>query len=155
MQTSYLEIIYFLGNAGYYARTDKEKRILSNLKEKGLIQLKKGTKNVFQLTSRGEKRIIKRKQPVKDYSDAEFLKHLQNAYRVLTNPMKPLVRIPDIRDKLNSINVSDSFFDKKLLSFHDQGILTLQTAMSKTHAEDGGIPSNTGTGVFYYLAFEA
>ncbi len=155
MQTPYLEIIHFLGNAGYYARTEKEKRILSNLTKKGFIQLKKGTKSVYQLTTRGENEVTKGKRPTKDYSDTEFLKHLQDAYRSLANPMKPLVRIPDVREKLYSIQVSDSFFDKKLLSFHDQGILTLQTAMSKTHAEDGGIPSDTGTGLFYYLTFEA
>ena len=101
------------------------------------------------------KAVNKGKQPIKDYSDTEFLKYLQDAYQALSNPMKPLVRIPDVREKLNSIHVSDSFFDNKLLTFHDQGILTLQTAMSKTHAKDGGIPSNTGTGVFYYLTFEA
>jgi DNA-binding PadR family transcriptional regulator len=155
MQTSYLEIIHFLGDSGYYARTSKEKRILSNLTEKGLLQIKKGTKNVYQLTPRGVKVVNRGKQPIKDYSDTEFLKHLEDAYRALSNPMKPLVRIPDVREKLNSIRISDSFFDKKLLSFHDQGILTLQTAMSKTHAEDGGILSDTGTGVFYYLTFEA
>ena len=155
MQTSYLEIIHFLGTTGYYARTAKEKRILSNLTEKGLLQIKKGTKNVYQLTSRGIKAVNRGKQPIKDYSDAEFLEHLEDAYRTLSNPMKPLVRIPDIREKMNSIQISDSYFDKKLLSFHDQGILTLQTAMSKNHAKDGGILSNTGTGVFYYLTFEA
>jgi hypothetical protein len=80
---------------------------------------------------------------------------LKEAYKSLSTPMKPLVRIPEIREKLESKKIPDSFFDQKLLSFHDQGVLTLQTAMSKSHAGYGGINSDTGTGVFYYLTFEA
>ena len=52
MQTAYLEIIHFLGDTGYYARTDTERGILVNLSEKGLIQLKKGTKSVYCLTGK-------------------------------------------------------------------------------------------------------
>jgi hypothetical protein len=90
-----------------------------------------------------------------DLSDKQFLSLLKEAYSSLATPMKPLVRIPEIREKLTAKQISDPYFDKKVLSFHDQGVLTLQTAMSKSHAGYGGINSNTGTGVFFYLTFEA
>ena len=152
MQTSYLEIIHFLGETGYYARTDEERLLLNNLTDKGLIQLKKGTKSVYRLTRDGEKYIGRNKEPNTEYSDQEFISFLRKAYHALANPMKPLVRIPDIREVLSQKHIPDSYFDKKLLNLHDEGIITLQTALSKSHAY-GGISSNTG--IFYYLTFEA
>ena len=155
MQTSYLEILQFLGDNGYYARTESEKAFLVNLSDKGLVQLKKGTKSVFQLTPLVNRHLKNQQNSDYELTDNQFLSYLKEAYNSLSNPMKPLVRIPEIREKLESKKIPDSFFDKKLLSFHDQGILTLQTAMSKSHAGYGGINSDTGTGVFYYLTFEA
>ena len=155
MQTSYLEILQFLGDNGYYARTESEKAFLADLSDKGLVQLKKGTKSVFQLTPLGYRHLKNQQNSDYELTDNQFLSYLKEAYNSLSNPMKPLVRIPEIREKLESKKIPDSFFDKKLLSFHDQGILTLQTAMSKSHAGYGGINSDTGTGVFYYLTFEA
>ncbi len=155
MHTSYLEIIHFLGDTGYYARTENEKSLLTDLSDKGLIQLKKGTKSVYCLTNMGEKYLNGQKPMKTELSDKQFLSLLRKAYTSLATPMKPLVRIPEIREKLAEKRISDPYFDKKVLSFHDQGVLTLQTAMSKSHAGYGGITSDTGTGVFYYLIFEA
>ena len=152
MQTSYLEIIHFLGEVGYYARTESEKAVLANLTNKGLVQLKKGTKSVFRLTKDGEKYVNRNKEPNTEYSDQEFISFLRKAYHSLANPMKPLVRIPEIREVLSQKHIPDSYFDKKLLNLHDEGVITLQTALSRSHAQ-GGISSNTG--VFYYLTFEA
>ncbi|MHA1978163.1 MAG: hypothetical protein ACW98F_04890 [Candidatus Hodarchaeales archaeon] len=155
MQTAYLEIIHFLGDTGYYARTETERGILTNLSEKGLIKVKKGTKNVYCLTGNGEKYLHGQKPIKVDLTDNQFLSLIREAYSSLATPMKPLVRIPEIREKLSSNQIPDPYFDKKVLSFHDEGVLTLATAMSKSHAGYGGITSNTGTGVFYYLTFEA
>ena len=152
MQTSYLEIIHFLGEKGYYARTDEEIVLLNKLSSKGLIELKKGTKSVYRLTKDGEKYVSRNKVPNIEYSDQEFVSFLQEAYQSLANPMQPLVRIPEIRDKLSQKQITDQYFDKKLLNLHDEGVITLQTALSRSHAQ-GGISSNTG--VFYYLIFEA
>ena len=155
MQTSYLEILHFLGDNGYYARTESEQAFLTNLTDKGLVQLKKGTKSVFQLTPLGQRHLNHQENSNCKLTDNQFLSYLKEAYNSLSNPMKPLVRIPEIREKLESKKIPDSFFDQKLLSFYDKGILTLQTAMSKSHAGYGGINSDTGTGVFFYLTFEA
>lgn len=152
MQTSYLEIIHFLGETGYYARTEAERVLLNKLTNKGLIELKKGTKSVYRLTDDGEKYISRNKLPNTEYSDQEFLSFLQEAYQSLANPMQPLVRIPEIRDILSQKQITDQYFDKKLLNLHDEGVITLQTALSRSYAQ-GGISSNTG--VFYYLTFEA
>lgn len=152
MHTSYLEIIHFLGESGYYARTEAEKVLLNKLTNKGLLELKKGTKSVYRLTRDGEKYISRNKVTNTEYSDQEFISFLQEAYQSLANPMQPLVRIPEIRDILSKKHITDQYFDKKLLNLHDEGLITLQTALSKSHAQ-GGISSNTG--VFYYLTFEA
>jgi len=152
MKTSYLEIIHFLGETGYYARTDAERVLLNKLTKQGLIELKKGTKSVYRLTRDGEKHVSRNKVPNIEYSDQEFVSFLQEAYQSLANPMQPLVRIPEIRDKLSQKHITDQYFDQKLLNLHDDGVITLQTALSRSHAQ-GGISSNTG--VFYYLIFEA
>ncbi len=152
MQNSYLEIIHFLGEAGYYARTETEKVLLDKLTNEGLVELKKGTKSTYKLTRDGEKHVSRNKVPNTEYSDQEFVSFLQEAYQSLANPMQPLVRIPEIRDILSQKYITDQYFDKKLLDLHDEGVITLQTALSKSHAH-GGISSNTG--VFYYLTFEA
>ena len=155
MQTTYLKILQFLGDVGYYSRTDAERDILQLLVEKGYAQIKSGTKNVFKLTFEGESFLDRETNPNTSMSDQEFLKCLRNAYNELANPMKPLVKIPDIRKKFNENRIPDNIFDNRMLHLHDEGIITLQTALSKTHATYGGIESNSGTGVFYFMMFEA
>jgi DNA-binding PadR family transcriptional regulator len=155
MHTSFLQILQFLGNNGYYARTDAERSLLEELVAKDLVKIKRGTKSVYQLTPEGKNFLLRELNPNTSISDEEFLSSLRNAYNDLANPMKPLVRIPDVRKKLNEKRIPDSIFNQKLLELHDQGILTLQTALSKNYAAYGGIESDSGTGVFYYMMFEA
>ena len=94
-------------------------------------------------------------QLTKWISENEFLSCLRNAYNELANPMKPFVRIPDVRKRFNEKRVPDKLFNTRMLRLHDDGIITLQTALSKSHAIHGGIESNSGTGVFYFMMFEA
>ena len=155
METSYLRIIQFLGETGYYARNDVEKALLQELVNKGYVQIKRGTKNIFQITIDGENNLNREMNPNTTINDKEFLTCLKQAYKDLANPMKPLVKIPDVRRKLNEKRIPDNLFNQKMLDFHDQGILTLQTALSKSHAIHGGIESDSGTGVFYFMMFEA
>ena len=155
METLYLRILQFLGNTGYYARTESEKAVLQELVDKGYVRIKRGTKNIFQLTPDGESNLTREMNPNTTIDDHEFLIYLKKAYKDLANPMKPLVRIPDIRRKLSEKRIPDNLFNQKLLNLHDQGILTLQTALSKSHAIHGGIESDSGTGVFYFMMFEA
>lgn len=155
METIFLQILQFLGDIGYYARTEAEKEILQGLVDKGYVQIKHGTKSIFQITSDGERHFNREMNPNTTIGDQEFLACLKKAYEDLANPMKPLVRIPDIRRKLSEKRIPDSLFNQKMLSLHDQGILTLQTALSKSHAVHGGIESNSGTGVFYFMMLEA
>ncbi|UCG90705.1 MAG: hypothetical protein JSU57_02960 [Candidatus Heimdallarchaeota archaeon] len=155
METSYLRILQFLGTTGYYARTEGEKAVLQELVDKGHVRIKRGTKNIFQLTPDGESYLTRELNPNTTINDDEFLMCLKKAYKDLANPMKPLVRIPDIRRKLSDKRIPDNLFNQKMLNLHDQGILTLQTALSKSHAIHGGIESDSGTGVFYFMMFEA
>jgi hypothetical protein len=155
MLTSYLKILHFLGDTGYYARTEAEITILQNLVDKGYAQIKNGTKHVFKLTSEGLNFLDRELNPNTSISDKEFLSCLKEAYKELANPMKPLVKIPDIRKKISEKRVPDKIFDSRMLNLHDAGIITLQTALSKSHAIHGGIESNSGTGVFYFMMFEA
>jgi len=155
MQDKYLQVIQFLGKKGYFARTDAEKIILEELIEKGFIQHKKGTKNVYQITTEGENYLFRELNPNTKITDDEFLKLVKDAYHSLRTPMKPLVRIPEVRKRLNALRVPDSYFNSKILNLHDKGVLTLHTALSKNFAIQGGIESNSGTGVYYYMMFEA
>ena len=54
METSYLRILQFLGENGYYARVEAEKVLLQELVNKGYVQIKCGTKNIFRITPDGE-----------------------------------------------------------------------------------------------------
>jgi hypothetical protein len=159
MQTIYLQIIHFLGDTGYYARIGKERHLLEELVSKGLLKIKRGTKCVFQLTQDGEEFISRElnlsNEVNYEIKDEEFTLALRKAYNELSTPMKPLVRIPDVRKKLNPKRIPDSIFNKKMIELHDQGVLTLQTALSKAYTSYGGIESKSGTGVFYYMMFEA
>jgi hypothetical protein len=155
METSYLRIIQFLGKSGYYARTNAERTLLQKLVDKGYIRIKRGTKNIYQITTDGENNLLREMNPNTAIGEQEFLKYLKKAYNELANPMKPLVKIPDVRRKLNDKRIPDSLFNQKVLDLHDKGVITLQTALSKSHAVHGGIESDSGTGVFYFMMFEA
>ncbi|MFW9904149.1 MAG: hypothetical protein ACFFFH_07450 [Candidatus Thorarchaeota archaeon] len=155
METSYLRIMQFLGESGYYARTEAEKALLQKLVDKGYVRIKRGTKNVFQITTDGENNLSREMNPNTSIGDQEFLEYLKKAYNDLANPMKPLVKIPDVRRKLSDKRIPDSLFNQKVLDLHDKGVITLQTALSKPHAVHGGIDSDSGTGVFYFMMFEA
>lgn len=154
MQASYLKVLHFLGDTGYYARTEAEKDIFQEMVSKGYVKIKYGTKSIFKLTSEGENFLQRELNPNNTISEDEFLSCLRTAYLELANPMKPLVKIPDVRKKLNEKRVPDKLFDTRMLHLHDEGFITLQTALSKSHAH-GGIESNSGTGVFYFMMFEA
>ena len=155
MHDSYLHILNFLGDSGYYVRTNEEKNIFQEFLKKGLVTLKKGTKSIYQLTSEGKGFIDRETNPNTSMNDQEFLEILRETYQKLATPMKPLVKIPEIRKRFQSERVPDRVFDKKILNFHDQGVITLQTALSKSFANNGGIESDSGTGVFYFMMFEA
>jgi len=155
MQTSYLKILHFLGDTGYYARTEAEKAILQDMANIGYVKIKSGTKYVFKLTLDGEDFLERELHPNNSINENEFLSCLRNAYKELANPMKPLVRIPDVRKRFNEKRIPDKVFNTRMLRLHDEGIITLQTALSKSHAIHGGIESNSGTGVFYFMMFEA
>ncbi len=155
MEQNYLQVVQFLGEKGYFARTDAEKIILEELIEKGFIQRKKGTKSVYQITTEGQNYLSRELNPNTKITDGEFLELIKAAYHSLRTPMKPLVRIPEVKKKLNNLRIPDSYFNSKLLNLHDKGVLTLHTALSKNYAKQGGIESNSGTGIYYYLMFEA
>ncbi|MHA1215051.1 MAG: hypothetical protein ACTSPG_07120 [Candidatus Hodarchaeales archaeon] len=155
MQDVYLQILQFLGDSGYYARTESERMILQEIERKGYARVKRGTKNIFQLTPQGKNYLERDFHPNTKITDSEFTELLRKAYNKLKTPMKPLVRIPEVRQILSSQKIPDNLFNKKLLNLHDKGVITLHTAMSKTHALYGGIESDSGTGVYYYMMFEA
>ncbi|NHJ01594.1 MAG: hypothetical protein EAX86_05595 [Candidatus Heimdallarchaeota archaeon] len=155
MHDSYLHILNFLGNSGYYVRTHEEKEIFQEFHDKGFVNLKKGTKCIYLLTEDGKGYLDRERNPNTSMDDKEFLTILKETYQDLATPMKPLVKIPDIRKRFQSERIPDQVFDEKILEFHDRGIITLQTALSKSFAGNGGIESDSGTGVFYFMMFEA
>ncbi|UCE12715.1 MAG: hypothetical protein JSV04_11035, partial [Candidatus Heimdallarchaeota archaeon] len=80
METSYLRILQFVGETGYYARTETEKVLLTELVNKGYVRVKRGTKNIFQITSEGESNLFRELNPNTKIGDKEFLTCLKKAY---------------------------------------------------------------------------
>ncbi|MFX1546343.1 MAG: hypothetical protein ACFFCU_09025, partial [Promethearchaeota archaeon] len=63
METIFLQILQFLGDIGYYARTEAEKAVLQELVVRGHVQAKRGTKNIFQITPDGESYLAREMNP--------------------------------------------------------------------------------------------
>lgn len=154
MEETMLKILSFVGDSGYYARTDQEHELMRELTEKGMVKLKPKTKSIYKLTKLGLNHINSILQPNKKIDDKQFFQSIEKAYKNLSNPMKPLVRIPDIRKQvINECRIPDQLFNKKMITFHDEGLVTLQTALSRNHATSGGIDAPTG--VYYYMMLGA
>ena len=150
MEETMLKLLSFLGDSGYYARTTQEHDLMGELAKKGMVKLKPKTKSIYKLTKSGLDHIDNILQPNKKIDDKKFFQSIKKAYNNLSNPMKPLVRIPDIRKQvINECRIPDQLFNKKMITFHDEGLVTLQTALSRNHASSGGIDAPTG--VYYYL----
>ena len=153
MELCFLKILVILGNKGYYARTNEEKVALDSLLNEEFVSLKKGRKSVYVVTEEGIdylERLLHGRDDV--VGENEFKKAIISSYKVHSSVMKPIVRIPIIRqDVVNDLRVSNEYFDRQLLELHNHGDLTLQTAISNDYG-DGGISSMNR--VYFYVTVE-
>lgn len=132
MQTQadkFLEIITILGTDGYYARTAREKKIMSSLEKKHLIYKKPGTKKVYILNSHGKRSAILDKQSFKELLTREF-KKAQTA-------MRPFVPINELREEMVNFGVQPELFNSYLIELYDNNELELE----KSFTADEGLRS--------------
>ena len=142
-----------VGKNGYYSRSEKDKELLLALLELGYIKTKKGTKNIYQITDNGHE-YIERLLHGRDseISKEEFYDAIKDSYKELITPMNPALRIPLLRKKVvNETRISDELFDKSLVFLHNEGSLTLQTAMTAMEGK-GGIYAKDKN--FYYVIMD-
>ncbi|MFW9991466.1 MAG: hypothetical protein ACFFD4_05360 [Candidatus Odinarchaeota archaeon] len=153
MELCFLKLLKILGNSGYYARTAEEKASLDSLVGKNLVSLKKSRKSVYLITDEGldylERKLHGRD---KEVNEPELVKAVRESFKKHASSMKPIVQIPVVRhDVVSDLRISNGFFDENLLKLHQDGKITLQTAISDELGE-GGIKSLSKT--YFYLTIE-
>jgi len=140
------------GDTGYYARCSHETELLDELTTLNLAVRKKNRKRIFILTEKGKDFIERMEYGRRDISEMEFTNSVQEAIREVTNPMRPMARIPVLRNYVTQqLNCPDHVFDNFLLRLHDAGIVTLQTAMTIPMANEGITAPN---GIYAYCMLE-
>ncbi|MHA2335237.1 MAG: hypothetical protein ACXAEU_24615 [Candidatus Hodarchaeales archaeon] len=153
MELCFLKLLKILGKKGYYARTTEEKSALDSLVVRGFVSLKKGRKSVYLITSRGldylERLLHGRDEEV---NENELIDAVLESFDKHSSPMKPIVQIPTVRhDVVTNLRISNEYFDKNLLNLHQNGKVTLQTAINDELGE-GGIKLLDRT--YFYLTVE-
>ena len=160
MALQLLAILEKLGISSYFARSKREKEIFNGLLNRGLVELRPGTKACFKLTVDTFQN-INRPLPVnmvsQDTSNALLLKDTRYQIRAMLNrlisPMKPLAKIPDLWSLAanhESLDLSWNRFQDVLLRMHCDGEITLQGGLS-AHESSGGIQSENGKQYFYVM----
>ncbi len=178
MKICLLQLMEWLGENGYYARSEQELELLGKLAEKGLVKLKRGTRKVYVITEKG--RMYWKKQALKEtlqvpngsrphpdpktmleqVSEEQLIGLVTEAYHQLATDMRPLVQLPELRKIiLKQLGMNEEKHDPKickrlddlLLKLHHEGKITLQRAMTARDAPDGIWTPN---GVFYYVTIQ-
>ncbi len=179
MESCLLQLLNWLGDNGYYARSNKEIEVLTRLEEKGFVKIKKGTRKVYVITKEGQEYWKTQalrdtltsesknslQQPkisptsIEQVSEEQLVELVTKAYYQLATDMRPLVQLPELR----KIVLQQLGFDKDptpqiikhlddlLLKLHHDGRITLQRAMTARDAPDGIWTPN---GVFYYVTIQ-
>ncbi len=157
VHTSLLTVLSIVGKKGYYARTNEELRLFQDLQSLDYVTLKKGTKKVFILTEKGLKfleetqnnHVAEKKEKGRRITKKRFWKLIKEAYQVYSSPMRPIVKIPLIREYvLKKTQITSEKFDTMLLQLFSEGVVELQTSLNAQEAP-GGIPTHNG--ILYYL----
>lgn len=124
----FLEVLTIIGPAGYYARTPKEKEIMSLLEKKQLIHKKPGTKRVYILNSEKEPNFI----------DIEVFKDLlSKEFKKAQTVMRPFVPINELRTEMANSGIKYELFNSYLTILYDNNELELE----KSFTADEGLKS--------------
>lgn len=153
MELCFLKILKILGNSGYYARTAGEKASLDKLVAGNLVSLKKSRKAVYLITEEGLDHLERELHGRDEEVDVnELVNAVRQSFKRHASSMKPIVQIPVVRhDVVTDLRISNGFFDENVLKLHQDGAITLQTAISDELGE-GGIKSLDKT--YFYLTIE-
>jgi len=150
MEFCLLRVLDLLSVRGYYARGEEDRSVLQSQEKRGLVERKRGTQNIYVITEFG-RAYLENSLYGREVSIEEFLRIVVKSYRARASPMKPFVKVRDLkREIVEKERISNSKIEKYLLSLHDQGQLTLQSGLQ---AEVGGIPSPAG-GTYEYVMVE-
>ena len=129
MQTQadkFLEILSIIGPAGYYARTTKEKEIMSTLEKKHLIRRKPGTKRVYILNT-DQSNDIK-------LDKTSFKSQLEQKFNQARTSVRPFVPINELREEMLKYGFLTEIFDSYLIEMYDNNELELEKSFT---ADDG------------------
>ncbi|OLS23538.1 MAG: hypothetical protein HeimC3_24440 [Candidatus Heimdallarchaeota archaeon LC_3] len=158
--TAYLTIMSLMqqsDNESYYARTKIERKLFTDLLERGLVNRRNNSKYCYVLSSKGIKEttnILKvlsnTSKSTADFSISKIDYIIKNAVLNLITPIRPMVKIPDLWNYLlteYNENLDRKIFNKHLLQMHSKGDITLQAGFSINETKDG---IKTIQGNFYY-----
>jgi len=150
MEFCLLRVLDLLSVRGYDARGEEDRSVLQSQEKRGLVERNRGTQNIYVITEFG-RAYLENSLYGREVSIEEFLRIVVKSYRARASPMKPFVKVRDLkREIVEKERISNSKIEKYLLSLHDQGQLTLQSGLQ---AEVGGIPSPAG-GTYEYVMVE-
>ena len=140
----FLDILKFIGSAGYYARTSKEKEIMSDLEKQKLVTKKPGTKRVYILnpdTSTGE-----------EIDRSTFTAMLKKVFLESRTLQQPFVSISDIRNILETNGIPQTLFNRYLTELYDDNIVELEKSFTAQEGKEKGLNYKNKKFYSYILA---
>lgn len=150
MEICLLRLLNLVAERGYFARCDEDRALLQSLEEQNLVQKKRGTQNIYLITDFG-KIHLENSLYGREVTLEEFFSIVKNSYADYASPMKPFVKISDLKRAITEKErISENKTEELLLSLHKQGLIMLQTGLQ---SEVGGV-SNPNGGTFAYLMVE-
>ena len=127
----FLDILKFIGSAGYYARTSKEKEIMSNLEKQKLVTRKPGTKRVYILNP---DKVI-----TKDIDRSTFTSMLKRVFLESRTFQQPFVPIEEIRNTLETDGISQTLFNRYLTELYDNNLIELEKSFTAQEGKEKGL----------------
>jgi len=131
MQDIFLQIMEFIGQDGYYARTARELEVMSALEKQHLIYKKPGTKRVF---------IRDTLQTMRNNVDRSTFKQMLKKYFLESRTiLQPFVPIADVRSKLNADGIPRESFDIFLIDLYDSNEAELEPSFTANEGKRNGL----------------
>ena len=127
----FLQVLDYIRPEGYYARTLKEKEIMSALEKKKLVKRKPGTKRVYILTSDFTK--------ASNMDKATFKQLLKNYFSEMKTSQQPFVSISDLRNQFTAQGVDSELFDRLLIELYDNTEIELEKSFTAQEGEVKGL----------------
>ena len=134
MQTQadiFLKVLHFIGPEGYYARTVKEKEIMSSLLKKRLVKKKPGTKQVY---------IVNSDTIVPEENDLNNFKQvLRKQFSELRTLQQPFVSIEEMRNLFGTLGYEEDIFNRNLIELYDNSEIELEKSFTVKDGELTGL----------------